>query len=141
MANILFILTNTPKYPTRDRATGLWLGEATHAAEVLEQAGHHIDYASPLGGYVPIDPHSLKYANVTDWHYLENADFRQRALGQSLKADTCHAVDYQAIYFAGGHGVMWDFPDQPALVKLATDIYQNGGFVSAVCMVLLLYQR
>lgn len=59
---ILVVLTNTPKYPAIKRATGLWLGEAVHFVYAVLKAGYPVDYVSPGGGYVPIDPHSLQMA-------------------------------------------------------------------------------
>ena len=43
------------------------------------------------------------------------------------------AKDYKAIFYAGGHGAMWDFPENEALARIAAEIYENGGIVSAVC--------
>ncbi|MBE2899056.1 zinc-binding dehydrogenase [Pasteurellaceae bacterium 20609_3] len=133
VAKILFVLTNTTQYATIRRATGLWLGEATHAAAVLEAAGYEIDYASPQGGYVPIDPHSLRYANATDWAYLNDRTFCTQALAQSLPISAVNPRDYVAIYFAGGHGVMWDFPHHRGLICVAEAIYNQGGIIAAVC--------
>ncbi len=62
MKKILVILTNTAKYGTKNEATGLWLSEATEFVKELIQAGYVLDYVSPRGGYVPIDPRSLKNA-------------------------------------------------------------------------------
>ena len=130
--NVLVVLTNTAKYPTLKRATGLWLGEAVHFADVLQRAGYHIDYVSPGGGYVPIDPHSLSMAQDIDWQWYSDRDFMNR-LGTSLAPGEVKARDYQAIYYAGGHGVLWDFPDNHALQDIARQIFENGGVVASVC--------
>ena len=66
MKKILVILTNTAKYGTKNEATGLWLSEATEFVKELIQAGYVLDYVSPRGGYVPIDPRSLKNAYVNE---------------------------------------------------------------------------
>lgn len=134
MKNILVVVTNISKYPNQERATGLWFGEAVHFVEEMEKEGYKIDYVSPLGGFTPIDPHSLQSDQMTelDWKYYLNNDFLNK-LGATLSADDVNAEDYDAIYYTGGHGVMWDFPDNEKLQNIASKIYENGGVVSAVC--------
>lgn len=130
--NILVALTSIPKYPNLKRATGLWLGEAVHFVKKMESAGYHVDYVSPEGGYTPIDPHSLAMAEPVDWEWYQSKPFMNR-LGTTLKACEVNPDNYVAIYFAGGHGVIWDFPDNPSLQKISQKIYENGGVVSSVC--------
>jgi len=129
---ILVVLTNTAKYPGLKRATGLWLGEAVHFVDEVQKAGYAVDYVSPTGGYVPIDPHSLQMAPELDWQYYDDKSFMKR-LGASLSPGQVKADEYCAIYYTGGHGVMWDFPDDRALQDLARKIYENNGVVAAVC--------
>ncbi|CAK9888967.1 MULTISPECIES: type 1 glutamine amidotransferase domain-containing protein [Pseudomonas] len=129
---ILVVLTNTAKYPTLKRATGLWLGEAVHFVEKVEKAGFKVDYLSPTGGYVPIDPHSLQMAADIDWEWYQNKTFMNR-LGKTLSPGEVKAQDYCAIYYAGGHGVIWDFPDNSELQDLARRIFEAGGVVASVC--------
>ena len=129
---ILVVLTSYEKYPTLQRATGLWLGEAVHFVKKVEAAGYAVDYVSPKGGYTPIDPHSLAMAEPVDWEWYQDKAFMNR-LGATLTPDQIKATDYCCIYYAGGHGVVWDFPDNPDLQKLAREIYENGGIVSSVC--------
>lgn len=129
---ILVVLTSVAKYPNLDRATGLWLGEAVHFVKKLQADGHAVDYVSPQGGYTPIDPHSLAMAEPVDWRWYQDKAFMNR-LGSTLTPAQVKAEDYAAIYYAGGHGVLWDFPDNAALQALARDIYEAGGVVAAVC--------
>lgn len=129
---ILVVLTNTAKYPNIKRATGLWLGEAVHFVAEVEERGYTVDYLSPNGGYVPIDPHSLQMAPDLDWQWYADKNFMNR-LGSTLSPGQVKADDYCAIYYTGGHGVMWDFPDNIALQDLARIIYEKGGVVAAVC--------
>lgn len=75
MKKILMILTNTAQYPQTRRTTGLWLSEATEPYLLLSQAGYEIDFVSPKGGYVPIDPHSLRYASPMDLTFYNNEEF------------------------------------------------------------------
>lgn len=129
---ILVVLTNTAKYPTLKRATGLWLGEAVHFVDVVQKAGYEVDYVSPVGGYVPIDPHSLQLAPDLDWQWYDDKSFMNR-LGASFSPGKVKASDYCAIYYTGGHGVMFDFPDNQPLQELARKIYESNGIVAAVC--------
>ncbi|AGW92808.1 MULTISPECIES: type 1 glutamine amidotransferase domain-containing protein [Cupriavidus] len=129
---ILVVLTSFEKYPNMDRATGLWLGEAVHFVKKVEAAGYQVDFVSPKGGYTPIDPHSLQMAEPVDWEWYQKKDFMNR-LGQTLKPSEVRAGDYVAIYFAGGHGVIWDFPDNEELQALSRNIYESGGYVTSVC--------
>jgi putative intracellular protease/amidase len=129
---MLVVLTNTAKYPTLKRATGLWLGEAVHFVEKVEQAGYAVDYVSPLGGYVPIDPHSLQMAPDLDWQWYDNKGFMTH-LGNTLSPGQVKADQYEVIYYTGGHGVMYDFADNQPLQELARKIYENQGVVAAVC--------
>lgn len=130
--SILVALTSYAKYPTLNRATGLWLGEAVHFVKKVEAAGYQVDYVSPRGGYTPIDPHSLAMADPVDWEWYQNKAFMNR-LGATLSPDQVKASEYCCIYYAGGHGVVWDFPDNTGLQKLAREIYESGGIVSSVC--------
>ena len=129
---VLVVLTNTAKYPTIKRATGLWLGEAVHFVAQVEKAGYAVDYVSPNGGYVPVDPHSLQLAADIDWQWYTDKAFMNR-LGSTLRPGQAKAADYCAIYYTGGHGVVWDFPDNHELQALSRDIFERGGVVSAVC--------
>lgn len=135
MKKIAIILTNQATYGTSDEKTGLWLAEATDFVKEVEVAGYGVDYISPKGGQVPIDPRSLKrlYVNKEVEKVYQSQDFSNRALLHTLKASDVHASDYCAIYFTGGHGVVWDFPDNKDLQKLAQSIYETGGYVASVC--------
>lgn len=133
MKKALIILTNIEQYGEHDRLTGLWLSELTHFYDELVKAGYEADFVSPKGGYVPLDPHSLTMMDAVDRTYYTDAGFRNRALGQTLRPDQVKAADYDVIFYTGGHGVMWDFPQSMEIAELASQIYQNGGLVTAVC--------
>ncbi|MGQ7470991.1 type 1 glutamine amidotransferase domain-containing protein [Streptococcus suis] len=133
MKKALIVLTNTEQYGEHERLTGLWLSELTHFYDELVKAGYEADFVSPKGGYVPLDPHSLTMMDDVDRTYYKDADFRNRALGQTLRPEEVKATDYELIYYTGGHGVMWDFPESVEIAELASQIYQNGGLVTAVC--------
>ncbi|NQN68069.1 type 1 glutamine amidotransferase domain-containing protein [Streptococcus suis] len=133
MKKALIVLTNIEQYGEHERLTGLWLSELTHFYDELVKVGYEADFVSPKGGYVPLDPHSLTMMDDVDRTYYRNATFRNRALGQTLRPEEVKATDYELIYYTGGHGVMWDFPESVKIAELASQIYQNGGLVTAVC--------
>ncbi|KRK65330.1 hypothetical protein FC72_GL001400 [Companilactobacillus tucceti DSM 20183] len=130
---VLIVLTNTMQYGDKKEPTGLWLGEATEFAKIIQDAGFTVDYVSPKGGFVPLDPRSMKYVDDEIMDFYESDDFKKRALMNSLAPEDVDPDNYSAIYYAGGHGVMWDFPDSEPLQKIALKIYQNNGFVTSVC--------
>lgn len=129
---VLVAVTSVAKYPNLRRATGLWLSEAVHFVKEIQEAGYAVDYVSPQGGYTPIDPHSLEGADDTDWQWYQDKAFMNR-LGATMRPDEVRAEDYAAIYYAGGHGTAWDFPENEGLQDISRNIYENGGYVTGVC--------
>lgn len=124
MPRALIAVTNVSAYENHPIPTGLWLGEAVHFLEKLEHAGWTVDFVSPQGGHVPIDPASLgeQVMKEGDWKHYKSNQFMTK-LNNSLKPSQVKPGDYECIYFAGGHGVVWDFIDNKELHQLALDIY------------------
>jgi putative intracellular protease/amidase len=131
---ILVIMTNHASYPSRSDTTGLWLTELTHFTDVVEAAGYTTVFASPKGGAVPLDERSLGwlYMDKAAREHLQSHAFRAR-LANTLPIAEVDPSRFSVIYFTGGHGVMWDFPGNPDLRRVAETIYNRGGIVSAVC--------
>jgi putative intracellular protease/amidase len=131
---ILVIMTNHARYPSRTGTTGLWLTELTHFTDVVETAGYTTVFASPNGGAVPLDERSLGwlYMDKAAREHLQSPAFRAR-LQNTIPIADVDPSRFSVIYFTGGHGVMWDFPDNPDLRRVAETIYNQGGIVSAVC--------
>lgn len=127
------VLTNVSRYHGTEEPTGLWLGEATEFVEEVTKAGFSVDYVSPQGGYVPLDPRSMKYVDSSIMAVYESADFQERALAHSLSLEEIDPDEYAAIYFTGGHGVMWDFPDNPQLQAITRSLYEQGKYLTSVC--------
>lgn len=133
MKKILIVETNIDKYENYDIKTGLWLGEMTHFYEEVTKAGYEVAFVSPKGGAVPLDPNSLKRLKDTEKEFLNNKEFVHKALENTLRPDEINSAEYQAIYYTGGHGVLWDFPENQELAHIAEKIYEGGGFVTGVC--------
>ncbi|MFT5355531.1 MAG: putative intracellular protease/amidase, partial [Polyangiales bacterium] len=103
--------------------------EVADAYDVFAAAGFDVDYVSPEGGHVPVYGQS----NGSPAQAFASNEERMGELNQSLRPDEVDAARYEAIYYAGGHGVMWDFPENAELARIASSIYSAGGIVSAVC--------
>lgn len=131
---ILVVMTNHSAYPTRSDTTGLWLTELTHFYDVALAAGYKMDFVSPLGGEVPLDERSLKsiYLDKSARNHLADPAF-MHLLKTTLSPSAINPSQYKAIYYTGGHGTMWDFPNNKSLQNISEQIYRQGGVVSAVC--------
>jgi putative intracellular protease/amidase len=129
---VLIVCTNHDTYPSKSGKTGLWLSELTHFYDAMIKRRVIIDIVSPLGGKIPIDERSLDLKDELNLQYWEDRIFKEK-ITLSLSPDQVHAEDYRLIYFAGGHGAMWDFASNTALEKITRTIYENNGIVSAVC--------
>lgn len=127
---ILFALTSHDRKGNTGQPTGFYLPEAAHPWVVLKDAGFEIDFVSPKGGRPPMDGADLD--DATNRMFLEDPDVA-RKIGNTPTPSQLSSSEYAAILFVGGHGTMWDFPDDPALASLAASIYEDGGVVGAVC--------
>lgn len=127
---ILFVVTSHDKKGSTGEPTGFYLGEAAHPWEVLHDAGYVIDFVSPKGGKAPVDGFDL--TDPVNKKFWENAEYHKK-IENTLKPSDVKPGDYAAIYYAGGHGAMWDFADNTALQQIASAIYEKGGVVGAVC--------
>lgn len=133
MKKILIVETNVTRYAKTKEPTGLWLGEAAEFIAEVKKAGFEVDYVSPLGGFVPLDPRSMKYVDKEIMEVYEDPTFVQKGLVNTLSPEEIDPKEYIAIYYTGGHGVMWDFPDNKPLQEIASVIYEQGGYVTSVC--------
>ncbi|WP_256973181.1 type 1 glutamine amidotransferase domain-containing protein [Rhodococcus sp. NCIMB 12038] len=127
-------MTNAGQYEKVGYRTGLWLGELTHFYDYVTDHGYQVDIVSPAGGFVPIDPESLAHDVLdelgTDKRYRDR-EF-MNLLDDTKKVTDIDVEDYAAIYFTGGHGVMFDFRGD-ALGAVTATFYDTGRIVSAVC--------
>lgn len=131
---ILNIVTNVGHYDDRSHPTGLWLSELTHAWHVFEERGFEQTIVSPEGGAVPLEPRSLKFPNDDKTAKAWRADpDRMALLEDTPRPDEIDSADFDAIYFTGGHAVMYDFPDSEGLQRITREVFERGGIVSSVC--------
>lgn len=127
---VLFALTSHDQLGDTGRKTGFYVPEVAHPAEVFRKAGYDIAYVSVRGGAAPQDGVNRDDAVVTA--FLDDPA-NGEALAATPTPQELNAEDFDVIYFAGGHGTMWDFPDSVELAGLAAGIYERGGVVAAVC--------
>lgn len=131
---VLHVVSNVAHYADPSEPTGLWLSELTHAYDLFAARGFEQRIVSPKGGLSPLEPRALKWplldASAEAW--LDDPG-RMALLADTARPDQIDPTDYDAVYFTGGHAVMWDFPDDPALQAITRVIWERGGVVSAVC--------
>ncbi|PTQ12406.1 type 1 glutamine amidotransferase domain-containing protein [Sphingomonas oleivorans] len=127
---VLFVLTSHGVKGDSGEPTGFYLGEVTHPLAVLDAAGIAVEFASIDGGEPPVD--GLDLNDPTNAHYWNDERFRD-AIRRTPRLGDVDPSRYAAIFFAGGHGAMWDFPTSPAVQRVTRDIYEAGGLVAAVC--------
>ncbi|WP_077624039.1 type 1 glutamine amidotransferase domain-containing protein [Sediminibacillus massiliensis] len=134
MKRILMVVTSHGELGQPSKETGLWLSEFTKFYDRMAKAEYEVDIISPDGGEVPVDPRSLSELLVSKKlrDYYNDTSFMEWLRKPAAPSDI-NPADYQAIYFAGGHGTMWDFPENEAIQTITRKIYENGGIVSAVC--------
>ena len=132
MKKILCVVTSNNVKGATGIPTGFWLSELTHPLEKFTAAGFEFALASIKGGKPPIDKDSLDLNDAINKKFWDDKNF-QAKLADTIKLDDANAADFDAIFFAGGHGVMWDFADSAAIQKITREIYERGGIVSAVC--------
>lgn len=127
---ILMALTSHDKKGSTGEPTGAYVPEIAHPHAVFVAAGYRVDMVSTRGGRVPLD--GVERSDPTVAAFLDDPEL-QRQLSESPASTTVDATRYDAIFFAGGHGAMWDFPDAKAFTDAAARIYEAGGVVGAVC--------
>ena len=124
--NILMVTTSADAL-TNGRKTGVWLEEIAVPYLALAKAGASITVASPKGGAVPIDPHSLDDASVAKWPDI------MELLKKSAPLRNIQADGFDAIFLPGGHGTMMDFATDVELKRLLLDFAKADKIIAAVC--------
>ena len=131
---ILIIVTSTAMYASGNLPTGLWLSELTHMYHLAKEKGYEITIASPEGGDIPIDPESLKpmMLDKLSAEYHSSEDFME-LLQNSKSLSEVADQQFDVVYLTGGHGTMYDFPDDSVLQDIIREHYERNSLVAAVC--------
>jgi putative intracellular protease/amidase len=132
--NILLVLTSHDTLGNTGRKTGFWLEEFAAHYYVFRDSGVQLTLASPKGGQPPIDPKSDLPENQTAAMARFKEDpAAQRDLAHTAKLNDMRSDDFDAIFYSGGHGPMWDLVDNPDSITLIESFYNSGKPVAAVC--------
>lgn len=128
---ILAVVTSTEIIGNTDKATGYELTELSRAYYVFKANGFEVDVASPLGGRAPVvidgdDMGAFDYAFLND-------TLAQHKISHTSKLENIIPEDYDAVFFAGGKGAMFDFPDNKTIQSIVRSYYQSNKVIGAVC--------
>ncbi|WGQ10961.1 type 1 glutamine amidotransferase domain-containing protein [Pedobacter gandavensis] len=134
MKRILMILTSHQQMENTDSKTGVWLGEFTDPYYEFIDQGYQITLASPLGGKPPVDGMSELTENITaaNRRFLDDQS-AQEAFEHTHKLIGLAAADFDAVFFPGGHGPLWDLATNELSGKLILEFFQANKPVAAVC--------
>ncbi|WP_421765012.1 type 1 glutamine amidotransferase domain-containing protein [Ekhidna sp.] len=128
---ILAVVTSTAEMGTSGKSTGYELTELSRAYYVFVANGFEVEVASPLGGQPPVvidDDDVGRY----DYAFMNDPD-AQYKVNNTLALANINPSDYEAVYFVGGKGAMYDFPDNATIKKLVRELFENDKVVGAVC--------
>jgi putative intracellular protease/amidase len=131
---ILMVLTSHDQLGTTGEKTGFWLEEFAAPYYVFKDAGAEITIASPKGGQPPLDPKSDEPDFQTDAtrKFKKDTD-AQTVLANTLILGDISAADYDAVFYPGGHGPLWDLAEDRSSIDLIETMFAAGKSVAAVC--------
>lgn len=132
--NVLIVLTSHDQLGNTGKKTGFWLEEFAAPYFALRDAGAQITLASPKGGQPPLDPKSSDLSAQTDATRRFDADPAARAeLSNTKRLADVDANDFDAVFYPGGHGPLWDLAEDPQSIALIEKTLAAGKPVAAVC--------
>jgi len=131
---VLMVLTSHDQLGDTGKKTGFWLEEFAAPYYVLKDAGHEITLASPKGGQPPLDPKSDEPASQTDATRRFKGDQEAQAqLASTERLDSVRSSDFDAVFYPGGHGPLWDLAEDPHSKALIEQALADGKPVALVC--------
>ena len=131
---ILMVLTSHDQLGRSDAKTGFWLEEFAAPYYTFLDAGVEITVASPKGGRPPIDPASEVESAQTEYTTRMTADEEAQAvLDNTVRLDDIRSADFDAVFFPGGHGPMWDLAEDRHCIDLIEAFAMSGKPIAAVC--------
>jgi putative intracellular protease/amidase len=134
MKKILFVLTSHDELGSTGEKTGFWVEEFAAPYYLLKDKGVEITLVSPKGGQPPIDPKSELPDFQTPATVRFNGDKEtQEVLSKTLKLATVNHADYDAVFYPGGHGPLWDLAEDEYSTSLIEAFIKNNKPVAAVC--------
>lgn len=134
MKKILMILTSHSAMEDTDSKTGVWLGEFTDPYYEFIDAGYQVTLASPMGGRPPVDQMSELTEHITGSNRRFNDDqAAQEAFNNTNSLMGLSSEEFDAIFYPGGHGPIWDLASNDLSGQLILDFLDRGKPVGAVC--------
>jgi len=131
---ILMILTSHDQLGNTGKKTGFWLEEFVAPYYVFKDAGAQITVASPHGGQPPLDPKSDDPSAQTDaTRRFKDDPAAQTVLASTQKLKDVSAADFDAVFYPGGHGPLWDLAEDATSIALIEATLAAGKPVAAVC--------
>ncbi|KMM79281.1 type 1 glutamine amidotransferase domain-containing protein [Pseudomonas deceptionensis] len=131
---VLMVLTSHDQLGDTGLKTGFWLEEFAAPYYVFKDAGAEVVLASPAGGQPPLDPKSELPDFQTDMTHRFNADpDARRALANTVKLETVSSKDFDAVFYPGGHGPLWDLAESKTSVELIQSFERSGKPIGFVC--------
>jgi putative intracellular protease/amidase len=131
---ILMVLTSHDELGKTGKKTGFWLEELAAPYYTFLDAGAEITLASPKGGRPPLDPKSDAADGQTDdTRRFKDDPAAQKALSATHALATVRAGDFDAVFYPGGHGPLWDLAEDQASIELIEAFVEAGKPVAAVC--------
>jgi putative intracellular protease/amidase len=128
------VLTSHDQLGNTGAKTGFWLEEFAAPYYVFKDAGAEVTLASPKGGQPPLDPKSDDPGAQTDATRRFKADAAaQKALAHTERLADVQAVDFDAVFYPGGHGPLWDLAEDAHSIALIEATLNAGKPVAAVC--------
>lgn len=127
---VLFVLSSHDSLGSTGKKTGWWVAEAAHPWKALHDAGYIVDFVSPMGGKTPMTGQDEK--DEINIEFLADSDVAAK-INNTMKPKDVDYKEYEAIHFVGGHGAMWDFPNNKELQEITDSIWEDGKIVSAIC--------
>jgi putative intracellular protease/amidase len=132
--NVLMVLTSHPKLGNTGEKTGFWVEEFAAPYYAFIDAGMTVTLASPAGGQPPIDPKSEMPDFQTDATKRYDADTSaQTLMANTTKLTDIQATDFDAVFYPGGHGPLWDLTDNAVSIALIESFLNTNKPVAAVC--------
>ncbi|MFS7304808.1 type 1 glutamine amidotransferase domain-containing protein [Rahnella inusitata] len=131
---ILMVLTSHDQLGTTGRKTGFWLEELAAPFYAFKDAGAHITLASPKGGNPPLDPKSNEPDFQTEQTHRFEADPDAMAqLAATVRLDSISQSDFDAVFYPGGHGPLWDLAEDKDSIALIEAFLASNKHVALVC--------
>lgn len=131
---VLFVLTSHDELGNTGEKTGFWTEELAAPYYALSDKGVDITLASPKGGLPPIDPKSEDPSSQTDaTRRMDNDEVLKDKLKNTHKLSDVKSEDFDAVFYPGGHGPLWDLAEDKVSQKLIADFYTNEKPVAFVC--------